>query len=151
MRATGKLRRVCAFEQSRQNLCYPHSIEVIHSLDTQWIDCMCEQRKLRRVCAFISSLARAFATPIQNISAFEDKDTPSTVVFMAVFIACASNESSESAHYSSLVRASSTSVNLGDVDSQLFIAFSNNESTGFHWNKQTDPPPSPGKSWIYPE
>ena len=25
VRATGKLRRVCAFEQSRQNLCYPHS------------------------------------------------------------------------------------------------------------------------------
>ena len=90
----------------------------------------------------MSSLARAFATPVH----LEDKDTLSTVVF----IACASNESSESAHYSSLVRASTTSVHLGDVDTQLFIAFSNHENTGFHWNKRTDPTP-PGKSWIYPE
>ena len=67
------------------------------------------------------------------------------------FIACASNESSKSVHYSSLARASTTSVHLGDVDTQLFIAFSNHESTGFHWNKKTDPTPSRKKldlPWI---
>ena len=53
--------------------------------------------------------------------------------------------------HSSLVRASTTSVHLGDLDTQLFIAFSNHESTGFHWNKQTDPTPSRKKldlPWI---
>ena len=40
---------------------------------------------------------------------------------MAVFGAC--YECSESAHYSSLGRGSATSVHLGDVDTQLFIAF----------------------------
>ena len=98
----------------------------------------------------LSSLAKAFATPIQNISAFRRQRHTRDVGFHGRFIACASNESSESAHYSSLVRASTTSVHLGDVDTQLFIAFSNHESTGFHWNKQADPTP-PGKSWIYPE
>ena len=82
--------------------------------------------------ARLSSLAKAFATPIQNISAFRRQRNTRDVGFHGRFIACASNESSESAHYSSLVRASTTSVHLGDVDTQLFIAFSNHESTGFH-------------------
>ena len=48
---------------------------------------VCASNESSDECAHLSSLARAFATPIQNISAFiEDKNTQSTVVFMAVLV-----------------------------------------------------------------
>ena len=42
-----------------------------HAIDVGFY-CMCEQQKLRRLCAFaqMRSLARAFAIRIQNISTF---------------------------------------------------------------------------------
>ena len=83
--------------------------------------------------AHLSSLARAFAAPIQNISAFRRQKHTIDGGFYGRFGAC--YECAESAHYSSLGRASATSEHLGDVDTQLFIAFQNHESTGFHWNK----------------
>ena len=45
----------------------------IHSVDVDvGFYCMCEQQKLKRLCAFaqMRSLARAFAIRIQNISTF---------------------------------------------------------------------------------
>ena len=109
------IQNISAFKSHRQ---FRHAINRLHVRDEY---------------AHLSSLARAFATPIQNISAFRRQKHTIEGGFYGRFGAC--YECSESAHYSSLGRASATSVHLIDVDTQLFIAFQNHESTGFHWNK----------------
>ena len=129
---------MCEQPESSDESAHLSSLARTFATPIQNISVFKSHRQFRHACAsnessdeyaHLSSLARAFATPIQNMSAFRRIDGG----FYGRFGAC--YECSESAHYSSLGRASATSVLLGDVDTQLFIAFQNHESTGFHWNK----------------